>query len=658
MFGTPQLPTGAARVYLDVEGNPNEGFDYLVGMIVVEGNKEERHSFWADTREQEDQIFQQFLAIVCRFQDCLVYCYGSYERAFLKRMRKRAKNKKLVDRLLKSLVNILSVIYAHVYVPVYSNGLKTVGACLGCSWSEADASGLQSLVWRMRWEMTRDEIWRQKLTTYNLEDCAALRRVTEFVYAAAIDPETGLRSRVEANPLVASVRTSKTLKKNRRRLAQCRNDKVRLSQRVEITSNQCPSCQGANIIRWAKGKKVTGQAPSRKRAFDLLFTSAGIRRKVIECRTRVHECLSCQEIFLPEQYQRLAKHFHGLMSWAMFEHIAHRISYGILAEMLKECFGLTVSRSELHLCKSLMSWYYRTGFRRLLRRILSSPVLHIDETEVNLRTGKGYVWVFTTLEEVIFLYRPTREGDFLKKLLKDFHGVMVSDFYTTYDAIDCPQQKCLIHLMRDMNQDLLNNSFDHELQSITGPFGVLLRQIITTIDQHGLKRGQLKKHHRGVAQFFQSLAAQLFHSEVAEALRQRLLKYRDKLFTFTKYDGVPWNNNNAENAIKRFAYYREDTAGVMKEAGLKDYLILLSICHTCRYRGISFLKFLQSRERDVGTFYDRPRHARMQHPMIESLVRTIDSTSHSIKPGARRCQTKASLPLAYNLSDNAAHSAQ
>src|SRR5207245_4197127 len=90
--------------------------------------------------------------------------------------------------------------------------------------------------------------------------------------------------------------------------------------------------------------------------------------------------------------------------------------YGILAEMLKECFGLTVSRSELHLCKSLMSWYYRTGFRRLLRRILSSPVLHIDETEVNLRTGKGYVWVFTTLEEVMFLYRPTREGDFLKKL--------------------------------------------------------------------------------------------------------------------------------------------------------------------------------------------------------------------------------------------------
>jgi len=64
-----------------------------------------------------------------------------------------------------------------------------------------------------------------------------------------------------------------------------------------------------------------------------------------------------------------------------------------------------------------------------------------------------------------------------------------------------------------------------------------------------------------VARFFETLAPLSFRSEAAEALRQRLLKNRDKLFTFVGHDGVPWNNNNAENAIKRFAYYREDTVG-------------------------------------------------------------------------------------------------
>jgi hypothetical protein len=31
-----------------------------------------------------------------------------------------------------------------------------------------------------------------------------------------------------------------------------------------------------------------------------------------------------------------------------------------------------------------------------------------------------------------------------------------------------------------------------------------------------------------------------------------LLKFRDGPFAFLRHDGVAWNNNNAENAIKRF----------------------------------------------------------------------------------------------------------
>jgi predicted RecB family nuclease len=657
VFGIPQLPTSPVHVYLDVEGNPEERFDYLVGLLVVAGDQEQRYSFWADTRDQEDDIFEQFLAVMGRYDDYLVFAYGGYERAFLKRMRNRAKKKASVDRVLKSLINVLSLVYVHFYFPTYSNGLKEVGACLGCSWSAPDASGTQSLVWRMRWEATSDDQWKQRLLTYNLEDCAALKRLTEFIYTAstAIDNAAGPRVGAVGDPPIASVqdldrlgneckwgdvrffhpdfayvnecayfdyqrqrvfvRTNKTVRKNHKRPGKHHNRKLRVSRRVQITSSKCPKCGGSDIIQWEHGARVTNKAPRLKRAFDLIFTGGAIKRRVIECRAPLHECRDCGQHFVPDRYERLAKHFHGLMSWMMFQHVAHRISYEMLADMLKEFFGLTICGPEIQMIKSLMARYYRPGYRRLLDKILSGPILHIDETEVKLRTGKGYVWVFASLEDVVFLYRPTREGDFLKKLLKDFKGVLVSDFYAAYDSIDCPQQKCLVHLMRDMNQDLLNNPFDEELQSVTGPFGSLLRNIVTTIDQHGLKRCHLKQHDRGVAQFFDLLAGQSFHSEAAEALRQRLLKNRHKLFTFIQYDGVPWNNNNAENAIKRFAYYREDTIGVMKEAGLNDYLVLLSLCHTCRYRGISFLKFLLSRERDIDVVGTR-RHAG-RRPVIE-----------------------------------------
>lgn len=137
-----------------------------------------------------------------------------------------------------------------------------------------------------------------------------------------------------------------------------------------------------------------------------------------------------------------------------------------------------------------------------------------------------------------------------------------------------------------------------------------------TIDQHGLKRHHLRRHRGTVTTFFEHLSAQSFRSEAAEALRGRLLKYKDKLFTFIDHDGVPWNNNNAENAIKRFAYYREGTVGTMKEAGLSDYLVLLSLCQTCRYKSVSFLKFLLSRMTDLDAFCKGQR-ASQPLPQVE-----------------------------------------
>ena len=103
------------------------------------------------------------------------------------------------------------------------------------------------------------------------------------------------------------------------------------------------------------------------------------------------------------------------MSWAIYLHVAHRLSIRTIEELLQEFFGLSVGNSEIHMFKSLMARRYRVAYRKLLAKIVSGQVIHADETEVKLRSGKGYVWVFTSLEEVVFMYKPTREGEFLEK---------------------------------------------------------------------------------------------------------------------------------------------------------------------------------------------------------------------------------------------------
>ena len=187
-------------------------------------------------------------------------------------------------------------------------------------------------------------------------------------------------------------------------------------------------------------------------------------------------------------------------------------------------------------------------------------------------------------------------------LLKDFKGVLVSDFYAAYEAIECPQQKCLIHLMRDLNEEILNNPFDQEMKSIAVGFSNMLKLMVATIDQHGLKKYFLRKHLKDVDRFYKFLDTTNFKSEAALKCKQRFVKNKSTLFTFLRYDGVPWNNNNAEHAIKAFARLRDVIAGCSSKKGIEEYLTLLSVAETCEYQGIDFLDFLCSGETDIESF--------------------------------------------------------
>src|SRR5262249_49144602 len=92
------------------------------------------------------------------------------------------------------------------------------------------------------------------------------------------------------------------------------------------------------------------------------------------------------------------------------------------------------------------------------------------------------------------------------------------------------------------------------------------------------------------------------HSEAVVKCKDRFEKNRHKLFTFLDYDGIPWNNNNAEHAIKAFAALRNVMEGTSTRAGLEEYLTLLSICQTCKYMSVDFLDFLRSGEQDIHAF--------------------------------------------------------
>ena len=123
IHGSPRLPESKTEIYLDIEGLPDDDFYYLVGVLVVAEGRETFHSFWADCRPEELTIFTRFAEVVSGLTDFRVFHYGDYESTALKRIKKRLPDqlRPVIDTILSHSTNVLSLVYPHIYFPVYSN---------------------------------------------------------------------------------------------------------------------------------------------------------------------------------------------------------------------------------------------------------------------------------------------------------------------------------------------------------------------------------------------------------------------------------------------------------------------------------------------------------------------------------------------------------
>ena len=657
IVGSPELKIEGTPVYLDVESLPDRDFYYLIGVRIGNGESTLQHSLWADTIENEGKIWREFLAILETVEKPVLIHYGSYETTFLRRMRERHAEplpNSVATATIEATVNLLSVVYAQVYFPCCSNSLKEIAGHLGFRWSDSTATGIRTIAWRQEWEISKAPAAKQALLTYNAEDCQALEMLTnalvelghgsppagesplgEIVNTAKLRWEHpyGFKRNTFAIPELDTINNAAYWDYQRERVYVKSNVNLKRSltrpqrSRKILSPNMTIECPRPRNCPKCASAKFSKHGMYTKTVFDLKFMRHGIKRWITRYRFHRYQCQSCRTIFQPEETcWGKGKFGSELTAYSLYLNIELRVPQLHVGRTLNRLFGFHLGSTNIFKRKAGAAEYYKGTYDTLVNRLCNGRLLHVDETKISLRDKGGFVWVFANMEEVAYAYSETREGDLLHTMLKDFKGVLVSDFYAAYDSIQCPQQKCLIHLIRDLNDDVLKHPYDKELKQIALAFAVLLKPMIESIDRYGLKTRFLRKHLVAVDRFYRRNCELTLHSEPAVKFKERLEKNRDKLFTFLSFDGVPWNNNNAEHAVKPFAALRQIIGGITTEKGIRDYLVLLSLCETCKYMGVDFLDFLRSGEKDIHAFADSRRGQRRR------LAVTVESPSNLPQP--------------------------
>ena len=355
------------------------------------------------------------------------------------------------------------MLHASVYFPTLSNALKTIAGYLGFHWSDTDASGIESILWRLRWEQTRDDIWKDRLLRYNLDDCLALRVVTDFVASLHPDHAPDETTVPPQHPTVVNtrelqgnagrshrfgkiqfvfaeldfvnkcayfdyqrekvyVRTSKGIRCGKRQ-KQRKREIGRPNTRIELAADSCLTCGST---------KLSLDRAVRRTVVDLKFFRSGVKRWITLYESHKHVCRRCGAMFIPADFPTSReKYGHGLKCWYSYQNIVGGQNFMKITRGVKEIFGLTIPSSYDRFRRSLVA-YYQPTIEALRQDILSGSLLHIDETEVIMRgkAEKKCVWVITNMHAVHYFYKESRSGVFLEEMLQGFSGVIVSDFFT------------------------------------------------------------------------------------------------------------------------------------------------------------------------------------------------------------------------------------
>lgn len=633
----PTLIRQETELFFDIESVPDQDLHYLHGLLICQGKESTYHPFWADEAGDEEAIWQAFLAKANQYPDAPIFHYGSYESRTIAKLTKRYATD--TENLTKHLVNIHKLIYGKIYFPTYSNRLKDVAGFLGINWTESNASGLQSIVWRYKWDKAHETQYKDMLLVYNEEDCCALKLLVDELFKIQLSaktlPKVDFADRYKQRTTEVSEKVISQFEEilefahfdyDRKKIYfRQENEKQKSKQdKTEIRKLASKRCHEklAEIRRKAKRRVLVpdekvcpkcGYGPltptktiSKRFIVDLTLTKNGIKKTITEYNGVKAFCSKCRKTYAPSgirKYPRNKVYGHGFGAWIVYQRVALRLPYESIIESAFEQFSETIGLAQPQFFLEKYAEYYASTIQKIAEGLLKSSFVHVDETRVNIQGANWYVWVFTDGKNVILKLTNTRETTIVQEVLAQYQGVLISDFYGGYDSIPCSQQRCWAHLIGDLNDDIREHPFDKEYEEFVLQIRNLILPIMEAVQRFGLKKRYLRKFMKQVNEFYARVIIDKdYKSDLVCTYQKRFVRYRDSLFTFLEQDGIPWNNNAAERAIRPFAIQREVSKSPFHESVLRNYLVLLGIRQTCRFQNKSFFKFLFSEEVDLDNF--------------------------------------------------------
>ena len=269
----------------------------------------------------------------------------------------------------------------------------------------------------------------------------------------------------------------------------------------------------------------------------------------------------------------------------------HHVLPGNKIVKLFEVFcGLKVSEGAVAQALQRMAKWLEVETGVLKEAIRASAYVHVDETGWKINGTSHWLWAFANQKLAVYKIDRSRGSKVPIGILGNpFPGILISDFYSAYNKMKCRQQKCLVHLLREMRECRGKDPpEDYRVPSKK------LKRILSDAHRLEAQHGQMpsldfvRKVRRIKGRLF-LFATTPYSNKDWQRLSGRFLKHEKKMLTFLDFPGLPSNNNHAERMIRPHVILRNRSFHNRTMNGAIAHGVLTSILQSLMLQGKSLI---------------------------------------------------------------------
>lgn len=285
--------------------------------------------------------------------------------------------------------------------------------------------------------------------------------------------------------------------------------------------------------------------------------------------------------------------------------VRHRLPFRQIAQLLKDLPGMQISAAGLvKQIKRLARWL-NDKYQDLIARMRASPHVYVDETGWRIDGRNFWLWAFTDPTFTLYHVDESRGGKVpLKFLGQAYGGVVVADFYSAYNGLTAPKQRCLVHLLREVKE-----TGEADAQFRAHPFARQLKRWCRDALALKEERKRWKKaEYQRKTVLLETRLVKLTMTDASHAdvqrLAKRLARHREELTRFLYDAKLEGTNNRAERALRPAVVMRKITGGSRSQSGADAWAKLASLMATADQRRMGVL---DATKKLITEYWERPR---------------------------------------------------